>query len=379
MLVSAESTALLWAVVMAIIGIGMWSEQKTAFGKHVTGIVVSMMLAMLLSNLHVIPSSAPVYDRIFSDLLPLAIPLLLFRADLRNVFREGGATLLAFAIGAVGVLLGVALATAIVPLGDVQAVSAGLFSATYIGGSANFSAVAIAADFNDGTTLTSMIAADVVVTNLQTMLLIAIPGIALLSRFLPMKSNTSEEAVTQDRETPYKLQEINLAGLAFALGLAYLLVAAGDSIAESVDRPSLGIVLTSALALLVANLARPLVQWMSGEFMAALFLIFLFLVAVAAGADIWVLADTGPVFFVYAAIVLSVHTIFILLMARLVRLDLRAVIIGSTACVGGVTSASAIASAKGWRDLVLPGILAGTVGNAVGTFVGVWLWMLLSP
>lgn len=378
MLISADSTALLWAVVMAIVGAGMWAEQKTTAGKHLTGIVVSMMLAMVLSNLRVIPVTAPVYDRIFGDLLPLAIPLMLFRADLRHVIREGGATLLAFAIGAVGVVLGIAVATVAVPLGALRGVAAGLFSATYIGGSANFSAVAIAADFNDGTTLTSMIAADVIVTNLQTMLLIAIPGFALMRRFLPMSKEAVVDSSAPRDETPYTLREVNLAGLAFALGLAYLLVAAGNHLADVIGKSSLGIVLTSAMALVVANLARPLVQWMSGEFMAALFLIYLFLVAVAAGADIWVLAETGPVFFVYAGIVLSVHTAFIVLAARVVRLDLRAVVIGSTACVGGVTSASAIASAKGWRDLVVPGILAGTVGNAFGSFIGVWLWMLLS-
>ena len=53
-------------------------------------------------------------------------------------------------------------------------------------------------------------------------------------------------------------------------------------------------------------------------------------------------------------------------------------VIGSTACVGGVTSAAAIASAKGWRDLIVPGILAGTIGNAFGTRLGVWVWTILS-
>jgi uncharacterized membrane protein len=60
-----------------------------------------------------------------------------------------------------------------------------------------------------------------------------------------------------------------------------------------------------------------------------------------------------------------------------VKLDIRSIVIGSTACVGGVTTASAIASAKGWRDLIIPGIMAGTLGNALGSFLGVWIWSLL--
>ncbi|MDH5434869.1 MAG: DUF819 family protein, partial [Gammaproteobacteria bacterium] len=42
------------------------------------------------------------------------------------------------------------------------------------------------------------------------------------------------------------------------------------------------------------------------------------------------------------------------------------------------TTASAVASAKGWNHLIAPGILIGTLGNAIGTFLGVWVWSLLS-
>jgi uncharacterized membrane protein len=126
---------------------------------------------------------------------------------------------------------------------------------------------------------------------------------------------------------------------------------------------------------------RPVVERMSGDFEIGTFLIVLFLVAIAAGADVWVLLETGPLFLVYTGIVLTVHTLFLVLVAVFTRpwfrLDIRAVVIGSTACVGGVTTASAIASAKGWRDLIIPGIMAGTLGNAIGSFVGVWMWSVV--
>ena len=121
-----------------------------------------------------------------------------------------------------------------------------------------------------------------------------------------------------------------------------------------------------------------MVDRMSGDFEIGTFLIVLFLVAIAAGADVWVLLDTGPAFLIYAGVVLAFHTLFLIVIALVTRpffsMDIRAVVIGSTACVGGVTTASAIASAKGWRDLIIPGIMAGTLGNAIGSFLGVWMW-----
>lgn len=365
---------------MALAGFGFWAEQNTRIGRLMTGIIVAMAAAMLLANLKVIPFQAPVYDTIFSRILPLSIPLLLFRADLRHALRTGGPTLWAFGIGSVGVVLGVFLATALVPLGELRGIAGGLFTATYTGGSANFAAVAIATDFSEGSALSAMVAADVIATNFQTMLLIALPGIALVRRiFGEVEQKPASAGKKMPR--PFVLQELNMAGVSLALAVAFGLVALGDWVASRVGIDSIAILITSALALLVANLGKPLVAKMSGDFELGTFLIFLFLIAVAAGADVWILAETGPIFMIYTAIILSFHTAFLLLVARLLRpwlkLDIRALVIGSTACVGGVTTASAIASAKGWRDLILPGIMAGTIGNAVGSFLGVWVWSLL--
>lgn len=376
-LISSDSGTLLWSVIIGLAGFGFWAEQNTRIGRLMTGVVVAMAAAMLLANLRVIPFSAPVYDTVFSSILPIAIPLLLFRANLRRALRTGGPTLGAFAIGSIGVLLGVALATLLVPLGGLSAIAAGLFSATYIGGSANFSAVAIATDFNRGGELTALVAADIIATNIQTMLLIALPGIGLVRRLFG-GTEQSPLAPRPAVRKPFVIRKLDMAGACLAVALAFILVAVGDAAANALSAPSTGILITSALALAVGNFMHPLVDRMSGDFEIGTFLIVLFLVAIAAGADVWVLLDTGPAFLIYAGVVLAFHTLFLIVIALVTRpffsMDIRAVVIGSTACVGGVTTASAIASAKGWRDLIIPGIMAGTLGNAIGSFLGVWMW-----
>jgi len=206
--------------------------------------------------------------------------------------------------------------------------------------------------------------------------LVALPGIALI-RNLYRFEDDSGAGPEGDVHVPFHVSHVNLPGLCLALATAYLLVAAGNYAASMTGNESYGILFASAFALLIGNFARPIVSRMSGDFEAGIFLVFLFLVALAAGADVWVLADTGPVYLIYASIILVVHTLFLLIVARFLKLDIRAVVIGSTACVGGVASASAIASAKGWRALILPGILVGTFGNAIGSFLGVWMWALM--
>ena len=45
--------------------------------------------------------------------------------------------------------------------------------------------------------------------------------------------------------------------------------------------------------------------------------------------------------------------------------------VASNANVGGASTAAALAIAKGWESLVVPGILVGTLGNVIGNIVGI--------
>ena len=293
--------------------------------------------------------------------------------------KEAGPTLLAFGFGVVGILAGTLVAVYLVPLGELTAPMAGMFSATYIGGGANFAAVAVAVEFNQGGPYIAAIGADNIATNLVTLFLIALPGITFISKYFGNKhaKDGDPSAIHMD-DGIYRIKSLDLVGLAMALTAAFLMAALGFLSADLIGKPSLGILFTTAYALLLANLAPGLIKKFSGDFEAGIFLVFIFLAALAASADVWVLFEIGPVLFLFAGVLLIVHLVIILGLGKLAKLDISEIIIGSTACVGGVTSATAIASAKGWPSLVTPGIIVGTIGNSFGTFIGVWVWTLFA-
>lgn len=377
-LIPEDATFALWAIILGCVAFGFWAERKTRWGRRATGILITMGAAMLLSNLRIIPTDAPTYHVIWELLLPVALPLLLFRADLRKALKEAGPTLLAFGFGVIGILLGVFVALTLVPLGDLSSPMAGMFSATYIGGGANFAAVAFALEFEQGGAYIAAIGADNIATNLVTLFLIALPGITFISRYFANKHAAGKDAgaIHMD-DTIYRLKNLDLVGLALALGAAFLMAALGTLTADFINKPSFSILFTTAYALLLANLAPGVVKRFSGDFEAGIFLVFIFLAALAATADVWVLFEVGPILFLFAMVMLVVHLVVILGLGKLAKLDISEIIIGSTACVGGVTSATAIASAKGWPNLMTPGIIVGTIGNSVGTFIGVWVASLV--
>jgi uncharacterized membrane protein len=47
--------------------------------------------------------------------------------------------------------------------------------------------------------------------------------------------------------------------------------------------------------------------------------------------------------------------------------------VASNANVGGPATAGALAAGKNWTELIVPAMLVGNFGNAVGTFLGLGL------
>ena len=62
---------------------------------------------------------------------------------------------------------------------------------------------------------------------------------------------------------------------------------------------------------------------------------------------------------------------------KLLRLDIGTLFVASQAAVGGPSSALAVAIAREWRHLVLPGVVMGLFGYAVGTYLGLGVAYLL--
>ena len=89
------------------------------------------------------------------------------------------------------------------------------------------------------------------------------------------------------------------------------------------------------------------------------------------------IAAVGAHVFLFTLIVVGVHGVFVFGAGKLLRLDIGTVAVASQAAVGGPSSALAVAISRDWRHLVLPGVVVGLSGYAVGTFLGLGVAALL--
>lgn len=372
-LIGPEQDFALWSVLIGLAAFGFWCE-RFPWGRKYSGVMLLITAAIILANLRIIPTSAPAYDVVWDYLVPLAIPLLLFQADLKRIVREAGPTLIAFLICSATVVAGTMVSVALFDLGSYEPELAGIFTGTYIGGGLNFAAVSEATGMQGNSLLAAAYAADNVITNLHFLFILLIPGIAWLAKRYPTHHMDNAAEFDVEAEGPvHQIANLDVAGLLMALAAAFALAFVGKSLATLAGKPEFAILVTTALALTVATLLPRQVEKLSGYREAGNVMMFIFLASVGASADVWQLVETAPILFVFATVIVTVHLVLLLGIGMLLKLDLAELAMASAVCIGGPSSAPALASALGWRDLLIPGILAGSLGYAIGSFIGVSL------
>ena len=141
---------------------------------------------MVVSSAGILPTESPSYDVVWNYVVPLAIPLLLIKTDVRTMFRESGRLMGAFHISALGTLIGGVVAVAALHsyVEHLERIGPAMVG-SYIGGSVNF--VALVSMFEPPEDMVSAtIVSDSGVMAIYFIVLISLPGMAIVRRFFPV-------------------------------------------------------------------------------------------------------------------------------------------------------------------------------------------------
>jgi uncharacterized membrane protein len=385
--ISPDNHIAIFTVVVGAAALGIWSEHKKWLG-NVSGILVTMLLMSVFSMTGVVPvASNPqvkvvVYDLVFSYFIPLSIPMLLLGSNIGRIIREGGKLLVAYLIGAVGVALGSVLAFILIDLGPDSASTAGVISATLIGGSMNFVATGEILNFSTHPLFSATIAVDNFAANLYVLLLFAVPSIAFLQRFFV--NPKAENQVETDNLSGTRSGLITMERIALVLFLSALIASTGILFEPFFQRlfstkMNMSILLITVLSVLVANLFPKRLKVLEDTaFSIGLWMMYVFLAVIGAATNLNDILHIGPFVLGFYLVILFFHFIFLVALGRLFRLDVYEVIVSSAANIMGPSVAAPMAASLGQKKLITPGILVGILGYVIGTFVGVSIAMALS-
>jgi uncharacterized membrane protein len=168
-------------------------------------------------------------------------------------------------------------------------------------------------------------------------------------------------------------ESVNPSSIALVLALGAMAWMASTALSQLLARAGIAvpsILVITTLALILAQFR--VVNRLAGARALAMFAVYVFLAVIGAFCDLRALPDLGMIgvaLFALAATTVVIHGVFVFGTAWLFRMDLDGAAVASQANVGGATSALALAKSLGREDLLVPGILLGALGNAIGTFL----------
>ena len=386
----SEPGIFILGVLCLIIVASEWMVRRSWL-KHAGTALVVIIVTAIVANFGLIPTSSSsddpviVYDIIFQYVAPLSILWLLLEVNLKDILKAGLPIISIFIIGslgtATGVLVGMWAINGQENIGELYHAIGGMITGTYTGGSINFNAVAIHYDvMNEGVLFAGTVVADNIVTTLWIALTIIIPSV-----LAPLWKRRTQSTIQKSgptlgiQEDTENIHPSDLASILFIGLMGFWVSEWITSILAQMGINIPSILILTIIALILAQFK--FISSMPGKRMIGLAAVYLFLAVIGAHCDVTALSNIGTLgiyLTILMIIAVIIHGIIIFGFAWILKIDLDMAAVASQANVGGGTTALALARSIGRSDLVLPAVLLGSLGNALGTFLGFWVAGILS-
>jgi uncharacterized membrane protein len=374
-IISADSTTALAAIIFALAWLGFWVDGKP-IAKVLPGVPWVIGIGLILSNTGIIPSEAPAYDFVGQYLLPLGVPFLLFKANVRSVFAEGGWVLPAFVISSLGICAGAISGFLMFDLGPEGAEIAGTYAGAFIGGVVNFVAVSEAVEMSP-TQFSVALSASAPASILGLLALATLPSIPYVRRHFPSEiiESANQSPVAKNDEDMPRFRPDHVA---LSIAISFTICAVSGFVSNRLGLGNYNLFFITMITVVIANIAPRQFARLQGDFAIGMLCMYAFFAIIGAGTDAISFIGSAPVLFIYCTYLIAVQFVVLLLGAKWFKIDLAIALIGSAAAIVGPAVAAALATTKGWKILITPGIAVGILGYVVANFVGVAVFKFLS-
>ena len=390
-IISADNHFAIWAVLLASSAFGVYAE-KRGWIKNIAGVMYTMVLTAIFALIHFLPSASgdkdvAVYDFVFDYVTPMAIPLLLFSANIFKIIKESGRLLVIYLIGAVGIVIGAIISFYIINLGPEAYKVAGVFIATLVGGSVNFVAASETLDFSTSSLFTTTMAVDNFGIQFYLIFLFYLPFIKVLHKYYPeFTENNNNEVVADAGETEDKEEnKVDIASITYAITIAALITVAGSwlggllaQLFNTTANLTL-LMITILMAIVVSAFPKIFKKLENVAFSLGMSMLYIFLAVVGAASNLKDVFLAGPGILIFATLTLVIQFIIIMIVGKIFKFSLKEIAIASCANVSGPTLAAPMAATFKAKQMVTPAVLVGILGYVIGTLLGVSVGFWLAP
>jgi uncharacterized membrane protein len=352
-------------LILVLTALGWWLAQRTTVGRQLGTTMLVLLLGLLVSNLTGLEPQAAAAAWVNGPLTSLAIALLLLAVDLRRLWPDARQLLPPFLTAVLCTVLAVLLGGWLLQplLGPERGVLAGVFTATFTGGSLNFVSVARTLQPSE-----SLLA---VATTVDYVVFAAWFAASL---WLGRRRSPSPEQPPAGSAAALEAVDGWWQGLLW--GLALLLLS--NALTAGLQRfwpPLPSILVLTTLTLAAAQL--PGTRSRRGCYGLGLLLIQPFFTVMGLSSPVAGLFGEGLPVLVYAALIVLLQGLALLLLRRWRGWGLAETLVASQASIGGPSTALALATAIGRAQLALPAVAIGLLGYLLGTYLGLLAAVLL--
>ena len=374
-LISADNSVVLAAIVFGLAWFGFWIDGKPV-AKFVPGVPWVIGLGLILSNTGVIPAEAPAFGFVGQYLLPMSIPFLLFKANLRGVFRDGGWVFPAFLVSTIGLCVGAISGFFIWDLGPEGAKITATYAAAFTGGMMNFVAVSQALEMTP-TQFSVALSASAPVSLLGLIVLATLPSMPFILRHWPSK--IIDDAELSERQSKAEdAQQFRVDHVALGIAMSLAICAISSYVADLLGMGSYDLFWITIFTVILANIFPRQLARLQGDFAVGMLCMYAFFAIIGAGTNATGIVGSALTLFIFCSYMVAIQFVFVLVGAKLFRFDLAVALTGAAAAIVGPAVAAALATTKGWKTMITPGIVIGILGYVVANFVGIAIFKWLS-
>lgn len=389
-LIAADNYIGIWMVMCAYVCFAMYAERHWKWSmQYANSCTLCLLGGALLCTTGILPPISPAYDPVWDFFAPLAIPMLLFNADLSKLAKQCGRMTLIFLIACVGVTAGAIIGSYVLKdhIPEMHSVAA-LITGSQTGGAVNVAAMREV--FNLSSTMFAITyIADNIAFVFTTFVMLTLPTLAWIRKRYKCMYPVQVIAIDMEGEsgdTKFDIFDvIRVLAVAFIILFVTMLF---TGFVNSTSAPALikqlfgqkYLILTLITVVLATAFPKYMGKLKGGYEMGMLLLCFFF-IASTVEADMKQMFAQGPYLFIFCGFTFGVQTIILLVTGKIFKFNIEEIVICSNASLGGPSTAAALAGARGWKELITPAILIGIlgyiIGNYLGIFVGNYVWQAL--
>lgn len=348
-------------------------------------IVLIYLVMMILCTINIwdLGETSATYSQLKNPILYAMLFLMLLRCDLRKIIKLGPKMLIAFFSATLSIGLGFVVSFAIFKnwIGADAWKALGALCGSWMGGTGNMLAIEAALHVEEAEMAYALVMDSICATFYIMFLLWAIGFSKVFNKWT--KANTDAiDAVgaALEEEAKANTKPFTWHNLIFLLGAGLIMSAIGQyfgawmtGIAPIFDKATWCVLLITLLGVVLAM--TPIGKIKGTEELSNTML-YIVVALIASRANLAEAAD-APKWLVAGFVILVIHVLIMIILAKLLKLDIFTCCVASLANIGGTASAPVLAGSYS-SALVPVGIIMALLGYVVGTGGGLIVAKLMS-